>query len=214
MAPGGSSLPFSVLPVLAVALLALFGGWLMLGSYVTNDRDGCAERYQLARTAADTAAVDSLVPERDGRRGTQCGFLRYAARWPAGDSAQQDSMLVHAIAEGIIAADNGRDLITVLNYYADSAVLVPPGEAPVTGIGEIQRRYQALFAAWQPAIEPRIDEVVVTGTRATVRGHNGGWLRAMTAGGADRALDDDYTMTLERRGGVWQIHRLQWTRNP
>ena len=70
-----------------------------------------------------------------------------------------------------------------------------------------------LFADWQPAIEPRIDSVVVTGTRATVHGHNGGWLRTMASGGSDRALDDTYTMTLERRGGTWNIHRLEWTRN-
>jgi ketosteroid isomerase-like protein len=92
-------------------------------------------------------------------------------------------------------------------------VLAPPGEASVTGIREIQSRYESLFANWQPDIEGRLDSLIVDGSTATVHGHNGGWLRTLAAGGTDRRLDDTYTMTLERRAGTWQIHRLQWTRN-
>jgi len=83
----------------------------------------------------------------------------------------------------------------------------------VAQIKEIQKRYEQLFAEWQPAIEPRVDSMLITGTTATVHGHNGGWLRTMAAGGSDRALDDTYIMTLKRRGGTWNIFRLQWTRN-
>lgn len=198
-----------VLPVLGVVALALLSGWVMLGKYVTDDVDECTERYRAARNAADTARVDSLaLNEGKGDTGT-CGFWRWFTTSPA----DNDSARVHRIATGIIAADNARDIVTVLGYYADSAVLVPPGEAPITGIAEIQKRYEALFADWQPAIEGRVDSIGVLGTTATVHGHNGGWLRTMAAGGSDRQLDDDYTMTLERRAGGWQILRLQWTRN-
>ena len=200
------------LGIAALVALALFSGWLMLGAYVTDDVDECAERYRAARTAADTAAVDSISPSRGGGRRSSCGFMRYAARWNAG-RPESDSALVHAVATGIVAADNARDIINVLGYYADSAVLVPPGEAPVTGIREIQRRYEDLFANWQPAIEARVDSILVAGGTATVLGHNGGWLRTVAAGGTDLRLDDQYVMSLERRAGVWQIHRLQWTRN-
>jgi len=193
------------LPIVIAVALALLGGWVFLRSYGDRSRDECGERYKSARNAEDTARVDQIVLTNGSLN--PCGVLRGLM------TMNSDSGSVHAIATGIIDADNRRDLVTVLNYYADSAVLVPPGEPPVSGIKEIQKRYEALFADWQPAIEPRIDSVVITGTTATVHGHNGGWLRTMAAGGTDRALDDTYTMTLERRGGTWNIYRLQWTRN-
>ena len=36
-----------------------------------------------------------------------------------------DSASVHAVAAGVIAADNAGDIITVLGYYSDSATLLP-----------------------------------------------------------------------------------------
>jgi uncharacterized protein (TIGR02246 family) len=205
----GGSYRSRLLPGLGVAALVVLGVWVMLGAYVTDEVDECAERYRAARNAADTAVVDSLAFHEGTGDTATCGFWRGFTTL----SADNDSARVHRIATGIVAADNARDIVTVLGYYADSAVLVPPGEAPVAGIAEIQKRYEALFASWQPAMEARVDSVVVTGPTATVHGHTGGWLRTMAAGGSDRRLDDDYTMTLERRGGVWRIHRLQWTRN-
>jgi ketosteroid isomerase-like protein len=189
--------------VLGVALLALLGGWVMVRAYGNPSSDECLSRYQAARTAADSALVDSFVPG-NGTSRNSCGFMRAFA------APIQDSAAVHAVAAGIIAADNAGDIVTVLGYYADSAMLLPPNEPPVAGITEIRHRYEGLFNAWQPAIEGRVDEVVVSGEMAWVRGHNGGTLRSLTPGTADRALDDTYLMTLRRRGGTWQIARLMW----
>lgn len=197
------------LGLVALAALAVLAGWLLLGAYVRENVDECAEGYRAARTAADTARVDSLAAHEGAGDAGTCGFWRSFYGRPV----EEDSAQVHRIAAGLIAADNARDIVNVLGYYSDSAVLVPPGEQPVSGIREIQQRYVARFAGWQPAIESRIDQVLVSDSTATIRGHNGGWLRTLAAGQADRALDDDYVMTLERRGGVWQIHRLQWSRN-
>ena len=205
MENGGASLS-RALPIVVAVALALLGGWVFFRSYGDRSRDECGEHYRSARNADDTAQVDQIVLTNGSLN--SCGVLRGLM------SMNSDSGSVHAIATGIIDADNRRDLISVLSYYGDSAVLVPPGEPPVSGIKEIQRRYEMLFADWQPAIEPRIDSVVITGNTARVHGHNGGWLRTMAAGGTDRALDDTYIMTLERRGGTWNISRLQWTRNP
>ena len=190
--------------MVAVAIV-LLGGWVFFRSYGEHSEDQCGDRYALARNAEDTARVDQIVLNNGSLN--SCGVIRGFM------AINADSSAVRAVASGIIDADNRRDLITVLNYYADSAVLVPPGDPPVTGIKEIQKRYETLFAGWQPVIEPRIDSVRISGTSAVVHGHNGGWLRTLAAGGTDRQLDDNYTMTLERRAGVWQIHRLQWTRN-
>jgi uncharacterized protein (TIGR02246 family) len=117
-----------------------------------------------------------------------------------------------AVATGIIEADNRSDLERVIAYYADDAVLLPPNEPPARGREAIRPRYAALFAAFAPAIESRIEEVCVSGPLAFVRGHNGGRMAAR-AGGGDRALDDVYLMLL-RRGtdGEWRISHLMWHR--
>ena len=196
MENGGASLS-RALPIVVAVALALLGGWVFFRSYGDRSRDECGEHYRSARNAEDTARVDQIVLTNGSLN--SCGVLRGLM------SMNSDSGSVHAIATGIIDADNRRDLISVLSYYGDSAVLVPPGEPPVSGIKEIQRRYEMLFADWQPAIEPRIDSVVITGNTARVHGHNGGWLRTMAAGGTDRALDDTYIMTLERRGGTLSL---------
>ncbi|HKP29113.1 MAG TPA: nuclear transport factor 2 family protein [Gemmatimonadales bacterium] len=205
MATGGSPLS-RALPVLALVALVPLGAWVFFRSYGQYSTDECARHYKSARTAEDTARVDQTVVTNGSL--DSCGFRRGIVNMWGTDSSQ-----VHAIASGIIEADNRRELVTVLLYYADSAVLAPPGEAPVTGIAEIRKRYEGMFENWQPDIEPRVDEVVVTGSTATVRGHNGGWLRTLAAGATDRQLDDNYVMTLERRAGTWRIYRLQWMKN-
>jgi ketosteroid isomerase-like protein len=121
-----------------------------------------------------------------------------------------DTAGVRAVAEGIVAADNARDIGRVLAYYADDAVLLPPGELPLSDHGEIRRRYDGLFQDFDPDIEARIDEICADGNIAFVRGHNGGWL-VSRVGGRSRELDDVYLMVLRRdAGGDWKIARLMW----
>jgi len=122
-------------------------------------------------------------------------------------SAEQD---VRAVAEGIIAADNARDIERVLGYYAADAILMPPGEQPVTGREAIRPRYEGLFAEFNPAIEAHIEEICAGNDLAIVRGHNGGRL-VPRAGGAARTLNDVYLMVLHRNAeGEWRISRLMW----
>jgi ketosteroid isomerase-like protein len=130
------------------------------------------------------------------------------------EAVPSDSSLVHAVAAGIIAADNARDIITVLGFYSDSATLLPPRAPPVSGIDSIQARYQTVFGEWQPAIEGRIDRIEIAADTARVRGHNGGVMRSLTPGVADRLLDDSYLMILRRHGGAWLITRLAWHESP
>jgi ketosteroid isomerase-like protein len=121
-----------------------------------------------------------------------------------------DAAPARAVAEGIIAADNERDIGRVLGYYALDAILMPPNEAPVTDRNEIRERYEGLFADFAPQIDGRIDEICVEGNLAVVRGHNGGWL-VSRVGGRSRELDDVYLMVLQRAaGGDWKISRLMW----
>lgn len=117
---------------------------------------------------------------------------------------------VRAVADGIIAADNARDLARVMDSYAADAWLLPPNDVPVRGHAAIRPRYETLFSGFIPAIEGRIDEVCVSGSIALVRGHNGG--RMISRSGAPpRLLDDAYLMTLRFEPDLrWRISHLMW----
>jgi uncharacterized protein (TIGR02246 family) len=117
---------------------------------------------------------------------------------------------VRAVAEGIVDADNARDLDRVRSSYAPDALLLPPNEAPVRGWDAIRPRYEALFSAFTPAIEGHIDDVCVSGALAYVRGRNGGRFVPRDQGTA-RTLNDTYLMLLHRDArGRWQISHLMW----
>jgi ketosteroid isomerase-like protein len=119
---------------------------------------------------------------------------------------------VRAVATGIVAADNQRDIERVVAYYSADAVLMPPGEAPVVGRDSIRPRYEALFAAFTPEIELRVEEACAGAGLAFVRGHNGGRL-IPRASGEVRVLDDAFVMLLRLEpGGVWRISHLIWHR--
>jgi len=118
---------------------------------------------------------------------------------------------IRAVASGIVAADNRRDLQQVIDYYASDAVLLPPGEAPVAGRDKIRPRYEALFAAFTPAIELQIHEACAGADLGFVRGHNGGRL-VSRASGESRSLDDAFIMMLRLDGGSWRISHLIWHR--
>ncbi len=133
-----------------------------------------------------------------------------AASTPAASVPADLAAEVRAVAEGIIAADNARDLDRVLGYYADDAVLMPPNEPPVQGKEGIRPRYESLFAQFLPAIESRIDEIRVDRDWAFVAGGNGGRL-APRDGGEPRVLNDAWVMVLRRSGAhEWKIARLIW----
>jgi ketosteroid isomerase-like protein len=119
---------------------------------------------------------------------------------------------IRAVATGIVAADNRRDVERVVAYYSVDAVLMPPGEAPVVGRDRIRPRYEALFASFTPAIELQVEEACVGAGLGFVRGRNGGRLLPR-ASGEIRVLDDAFIMLLRPEpGGVWRISHLIWHR--
>ena len=139
-------------------------------------------------------------------------LLAVLAQAPAVDCRADSTAVtaVRAVANGIIAADNARDLTRVMEAYAADAWLMPPREAPLRGHAAIRPRYESLFAGFTPAIEGRIDEACVSGSMAYVRGHNGG--RMISRSNAPpRVLDDVYLMQLKiDSDGRWRISHLIW----
>ncbi len=130
----------------------------------------------------------------------ECGFNNAWAR------------AVRRVAEGIIAADNKRDLKRVLSFYTPDAILIPPGEPTVKGVDAIRLRYESLFANYKPQIEGRIDQICLTHRLASVVGHTGGRLISINRG-KSRTLNDDYLMLISRQPNrTWRVSRLSWTR--
>jgi uncharacterized protein (TIGR02246 family) len=119
---------------------------------------------------------------------------------------------VRAVADRIIAADNRRDIDRVLGFYASDAILMPPGEAPVTGRERIRPRYEQLFASFVPELRTQIDEACAQSGFGYVRGRNTGRF-VPRASGEPRTVDDVFVMLLNREtDGVWRITRLIWHR--
>jgi uncharacterized protein (TIGR02246 family) len=127
------------------------------------------------------------------------------------DTDRDSERDVRAVAAAIIAADNARNLDSVLALYAPDAVLMPPGEEPVRGRDAIRPRYEALFRSFNPAIRSELDEVRVAGSLAFVSGRNTGDLRPREPAAAARRLNDLFVMVLAREpGGRWRIARQMW----
>ena len=119
---------------------------------------------------------------------------------------------IRAVAAGIVDADNRRDIERVVAYYSVDAVLMPPGEAPVVGRDRIRPRYEALFAAFTPAIELQVEEACAGAGLGFVRGRNGGRLMPRESGEV-RVLDDSFIILLRLEpDGVWRISHLIWHR--
>jgi uncharacterized protein (TIGR02246 family) len=119
---------------------------------------------------------------------------------------------LRAVAEGIVAADNRRDLAAVLEFYEPDAILMPPGELAVKGRERIKPRYEQLFAAYSPAIRTDVQEACADSDFGFVRGRNTGRFVPRTDAAA-RDLDDAFLMLLRRdAAGVWRISHLIWHR--
>lgn len=71
-----------LLLVLALLVLVAAGGWIMLRMYTSGGARGCVTAYREARTAADTARVDSMVPDSSDAEPRSCGSMRTTARLP------------------------------------------------------------------------------------------------------------------------------------
>jgi uncharacterized protein (TIGR02246 family) len=117
---------------------------------------------------------------------------------------------VEAVAHGLMAADNARDVERVVELYAPDAILMPPNESPVEGIAAIRPRYRQFFRTHDPALAFTIAETVVVDDLAYVRGRTHGTIRGRE-GITDRSIDDVFLMILKRADkGVWKISRLMW----
>jgi hypothetical protein len=75
--------PVPWLALTFAGMLVLAAGWIFLRRYTSPGARECVELYHEARTAADTARVDTtMVPGSAGTADPRsCGSMRYASRW-------------------------------------------------------------------------------------------------------------------------------------
>ena len=81
---GDQKAPPPTVVVAALIVMVLVGGWLMLRFNTSYASRECSAQYRLAKTAADTARVDRLVPHKGAvipASAFSCGFTRSSARW-------------------------------------------------------------------------------------------------------------------------------------
>src|SRR5947199_10809449 len=67
-----------------------------------------------------------------------------------------------------LAAVNGRDLETLMTFYADDAVLEFPASPRVEGKAKIQRAFASFFDNWEET--STYDAIVISGSTAAVDG--------------------------------------------
>src|SRR5262245_15445508 len=116
---------------------------------------------------------------------------------------------VRAALDALIAADNRRDLDSVMQSYCEDVELDPPSGESVRGREAVRARYIDLFAAWQPELRIEHQRTEVDGLRAQDRGRTLGALHAI-AGDAVKLVEDEYEAELRLEGGRWRVAHLSW----
>lgn len=128
-------------------------------------------------------------------------------------AGERSSLDPAGVARAIIAADNARDLNTVMSLYAADAELWPPGEPPVHGREAIEARYRQIFGSSRPSLRTTIHRLRDAGEWALIEGGVQGAVSPL-AGGDPVRVTDKYLMVLERSDdGLWRITRLMWSSN-
>jgi hypothetical protein len=67
----------------AAAMAVVLAAWWLLHTYTSAGTRECEALYKSARSAADTARIDTVVTagSRAQNEPRTCGFLRKSARW-------------------------------------------------------------------------------------------------------------------------------------
>ena len=123
-----------------------------------------------------------------------------------------DESAVRAVVEGMIAADNVKNLNRVLGFYSDDAILISPEGGDVVGISAIRSHYERLFARTDLDIQLKIQDILLDGDLAVVRGVND--VTATSDDGSSSARSK-FLISLRRYpDGAWRVLHLMWSNQP
>jgi len=103
------------------------------------------------------------------------------------------------------------DVAGLMELYVDDAVLMPPGEAPVVGLSNVQLSWEAFFEELTvEEAESEIDEVIVFGDWAYSRGHYAETYRS-NKDGTIQVDEGKFSGLWQRQeDGSWKIARDMW----
>lgn len=120
---------------------------------------------------------------------------------------------VEQLVRKIIKADNGSDIKTVLSCYDEKAVLMPPGNTPITGLRAIDSNYRSIFSNSALSLSTTVEDVIFTGSTAVAYGVNTGSV-FIKKDSSTKNVNSKYIMLLKRnKSNEWKITRLIWNDN-
>lgn len=138
-----------------------------------------------------------------------CSRLPASREYPASECDISETA-VRSVVLGIIDADNARDVTRLLSSYTDDVVWLPPTGGEISGKQAIERRYRALFSAFEVRMTATISETRVAANWGFVRGLTQGML-SPAAGGDPKVVDDKFIAVLSCERAVWRVSRLMWS---
>ena len=101
------------------------------------------------------------------------------------------------------------DVDGAITCHASGAVWLPPGSAPIDGLGAIAQQCREQIAAGAVSMRVEIDEQQIEGDRALLRGTLASELAARD-GSAVVRRQDRISAVLRLEGGRWRIVQLAW----
>ena len=129
---------------------------------------------------------------------------------PQTDVAADDADIRRTNQEYIALFPQG-NVPALVSLYTEDALLMPPGEEPVEGLGAVREFWTEFFDGWEVLeANSTIDEVIVAGDWAYGRGTFSETLREKASGTI--VVDAGKFSGLWRHGsdGSWKIARDMW----
>jgi len=121
---------------------------------------------------------------------------------------------VRAWFQQYTAAINGGAVDQWATFVANDAVILPPDEPPIIGMGNIRPRYAALFDAYSFDLTGQPEEITVAGQLAIVRASIEETLTP-TGGGPPTQFRGAWLLVLRKQSdGAWKLWRNMWSVYP
>ncbi|MGD8866816.1 MAG: DUF4440 domain-containing protein [Gemmatimonadales bacterium] len=121
-----------------------------------------------------------------------------------------DVIAITSWLDRYVAAVNNGDLGAWASFIADDAVVMPPDEHPISGMGRLRPLYETVFRTYAFDFRPDVNEVVVAGDLAVVRAF---FEETVTPKGEGEplALSGSWLAVLKKQpDGTWKMWRNMW----
>ena len=127
------------------------------------------------------------------------------------DKWSSDQKQIVAANSGYIQAILAADIVSLMNFYSDDVVLLPPSEPAVVG-KEAVRVYWAEAMKQVTTVEgaSRFDEIIVIGDWAYARGKYDGRSRLISDGAESEDRLNFSGLWRRDSNGSWRIARDMW----